>query len=103
MYTVRDEVGKKHKAYRLVLYGGAYGEYYGVQGLGWRYPPVLDDPDSVRRVGKRKLLLYYDGAHLRLVGWRTRKAAYWVTNTLDQAISNRQLLAIASSLRRIRH
>jgi hypothetical protein len=86
-----------------VLYGGAYGEYYGVQGLGWRYPPILDDPDAVRRVGGRKLLLYYDGAHLRLVGWRTRKAAYWVTNTLDQAISNRQLIAIASSLRRIKH
>jgi polyisoprenyl-teichoic acid--peptidoglycan teichoic acid transferase len=103
IYRIRDEAGKAHKAYRLVLYGGAYGEYYGVQGLGWRYPPILDDPDSVRRVGSRKLLLYYDGAHLRLVGWRTRKAAYWVTNTLDQAISNRQLIGIASSLRRIRH
>jgi LCP family protein required for cell wall assembly len=102
-YTVRDEAGKPHKAYRLVLYGGAYGEYYGIQGLGWRYPPILDDPNGVRRVGSRKLLLFYDGAHLRLVGWRTRKAAYWVTNTLDQALSNRQLIAIAASLRRIKH
>jgi LCP family protein required for cell wall assembly len=103
LYSIEDEQGRAHQAYRLVLYAGAYGEYYGVQGLGWRYPPILDDPDGVRRVGGRKLLLYYDGAHLRLVGWRTRKAAYWVTNTLDQAISNRQLIAIAASLRRIRH
>jgi LCP family protein required for cell wall assembly len=103
MYTIRDEENKPHKAYRLVLYTGAYGEYYGVQGMSWRYPPILDDPDAVRRVSSRKLMLFYDGAHLRLVGWRTHKAAYWVTNTLDQAISNRQLLAIASSLRRIRH
>jgi hypothetical protein len=103
LYTIRDEANKRHRAYRLVLYGGAYGEYYGVQGTAWRYPPILDNPDGVKRVGGRRLLLYYDGAHLRLVGWRTRKAVYWVTNTLDQALSNRQLIAIAASLRRIRH
>ena len=27
-------------------------------------------------------MLYYDGSHLRLVAWRTKKAVYWVTNTL---------------------
>ncbi len=79
----RTSKGKKHKAYRLVLYAGAYGEYYGVQGLTWRYPPILDDPDGTRTVNGRKLMLYYDGSHLRLVAWRTQRAVYWVTNTLS--------------------
>ena len=48
IYTIRDAQNKAHKAYRLVLYAGAYGEYYGVQGMAWKYPPILDDPDSTR-------------------------------------------------------
>ena len=48
IYTVPDAKGKKHKAYRLVLNAGSYGEYYGVQGLAWRHPPILDNPDEIR-------------------------------------------------------
>jgi hypothetical protein len=103
LYHIPDEQNKLHTAYRIVLYNGIYGEYYGVEGMSWRFPPILDNPSAVKRVGGRRLMLFYNGSHLRLVGWRTHKAAYWVTNTLDQAISNRQLIAIASSLRRIKH
>jgi LCP family protein required for cell wall assembly len=101
LYQIEDEQGKQHQAYRLVLYAGAYGEYYGVQGMSWRYPPILDDPDGTRRVGNRRLMLYYDGSHLRLVAWRTPKAAYWVTNTLTLSIPNSRLIAIAGSLKRL--
>jgi hypothetical protein len=102
LYDIEDEQGKRHQAYRLVLYAGAYGEYYGVQGMTWKAPPVLDDPDRTRTVGGRRLQLYYDGAHLRLVAWRTPKAVYWVTNTLTQSIPNSRLIAIAGSLRRLK-
>src|SRR6185503_10711234 len=101
VYGIRDGRNKLHRAYRLTLYAGAYGEYYGVQGMSWKYPPILDDPDRVRDVGGRKLMLYYDGSHLRLVAWRTEKAVYWVTNTLTMSISNSRLIAIAGSLRRL--
>jgi hypothetical protein len=47
-------------------------------------------------------MLYYDGSHLRLVAWRTPKAVYWVTNTLDQAITNSRLIAMAGSLSRLK-
>ena len=36
IYGIRDAQNKLHQAYRLVLYAGAYGEYYGVQGMSWR-------------------------------------------------------------------
>lgn len=101
VYRIRDGDGKLHKAYRLVLYTGFYGEYYGVQGLTWRHPPILDDPDRTRVVNGRKLMLYYDGSHLRLVAWRTAKAVYWVTNTLTMSIPNSRLIAIAGSLKRL--
>jgi polyisoprenyl-teichoic acid--peptidoglycan teichoic acid transferase len=103
LYHIPDEANKLHTAYRIVIYNGLYGEYYGVEGMSWRYPPILDNPGAIKHVGGRRLMLYYDGSHLRLVGWRTKHAAYWVTNTLDQAISNSRLIAIAASLRKLKH
>jgi polyisoprenyl-teichoic acid--peptidoglycan teichoic acid transferase len=42
--------------------------------------------------------LFYDGRDLRAVGWRTPRAAYWVSNTIDHGISNARMTAIAASL-----
>jgi LCP family protein required for cell wall assembly len=102
IYGLRDGEGKLHRAYRIQISAGAYGEYYGVQGTSWRYPPILDDPDRTRSVGGRKLLLYYDGSRIRLVAWRTQRAVYWVTNTLTRSIPNSRLIAIAGSFKRLR-
>jgi LCP family protein required for cell wall assembly len=100
-YTIRDERRKKHDAYRLVLAKGVVGEYYGVQGTTWRYPPILDDPhETIVRDG-RKLMVFRDGKRVRLVAWRTRKAVYWVSNTLTQSLSSQQMIGIASSLKRL--
>jgi LCP family protein required for cell wall assembly len=100
-YTLKDETGKKRQAYRLVLRAPGVGEYYGVQGMTWKAPPLLDDPDATVTRGKRKLKLYYDGTRVRLVAWRTRKAVYWVSNTLGQSIGKAQMIEIAASLRRL--
>jgi LCP family protein required for cell wall assembly len=100
-YTIRDEQRKKHDAYRLVLAKGIAGEYYGVQGTTWRYPPILDDPHETIVRNGRKLLVFRDGKRVRLVAWRTRKAVYWVSNTLTQSLSSDQMIGIASSLKRL--
>ena len=101
IYRIRDERGKRHRAYRLVVSKGPAGEYYGIQGTTWREPPILDDPSETRKVNGRKLELHYDGRRLRLVAWRTKRAVYWVSNTLTQSNSTRQMIAIAASLRRL--
>jgi LCP family protein required for cell wall assembly len=101
-YRIKDETGKRHQAYRLVLSKGRAGEYYGLQGTTWREPPLLDDPDSTRTVDGRRLMIYRDGSHIRIVAWRTKRAVYWVTNTLTQTLTNRQMLGIAGSLRRLK-
>jgi len=101
-YRITDEKGKRHEAYRLVVSKGLGGEYYGIQGMTWKSPPILDNPDETRTVDGRKLQLYYDGRRLRLVAWRTRRAVYWTSNTLSQSLNQRQMLAIAESLTRLR-
>ena len=67
---------------------GEPGEYWGVQGMTWRDPPILANPDRIRKQSGRELLLFYDGSKLRMVGWKTPRAAYWVSNTLGRKISN---------------
>ena len=46
-------------------------------------------------------MVYRDGKRIRLVAWRTRKAVYWVANTLTQSLSARHMLGIAESLKRL--
>ena len=101
IYTIRDELGRKHDAYRMVIAKNIVGEYYGIQGMTWRDPPILDDPAEIVVRNGRKLRVYRDGRRIRLVAWRTRKAVYWVSNTLTQSLTGPQMLGIAASLRRL--
>ena len=102
IYSLKDEVGKKRQAYRLVLRAPGVGEYVGVQGMTWKAPPILDSPDRTVRSHGRKLRLYYDGRALHIVAWKTKNAVYWISNTLTQGIGEDQMLEIASSLRRLK-
>jgi polyisoprenyl-teichoic acid--peptidoglycan teichoic acid transferase len=98
VYKPRGIDGKRYGGYRMVLRLD-FGEYYGVQGLTWKNPPILEDPAEVRRIGRREYELHYDGDRLRLVAWRTPKAVYWISNTLLLTLSEKQMLAIARSTR----
>jgi LCP family protein required for cell wall assembly len=71
LYHIPDEANKLHTAYRIVIYNGLYGEYYGVEGMSWRFPPILDNPTKIRHAGGRRLMLFYNGSHLRIVVLRS--------------------------------
>ena len=62
--------------------------------------PTPDAPTETRKVGRREYELHFAGDRLRLVAWRTPKATYWISNTLLQTLSARQMMAIARSARR---
>jgi polyisoprenyl-teichoic acid--peptidoglycan teichoic acid transferase len=101
-YTIFSPDHKRYHAYRLVVSDGNDGNYYGVQGTTWMDPPILKNPSSDRRtVNGKHLDLYYDGKRLRLVAWRTRHAVYWISNTLQEDLTNAQMIAIAGSLTRL--
>ena len=46
------------------------------------------------------LQIFKNGAHVSLVAYRTPQGAYWISNTLNDAIGNKQMVAIAASLTR---
>ena len=99
VYKLRGLDGKRYGAYRMVLQRGIAGEYYGLQGMTWKDPPILEGVTETRKVGRRTYELQFDGDRLRLVAWRTPKAVYWISNTLLLTLTNKQMMAIARSAR----
>ncbi|MGH2925524.1 MAG: LCP family protein [Solirubrobacterales bacterium] len=77
-----------------------YTGYYGVSGTDWKDAPILANPDETKTIGGRDYLESWDGSQLRLVGWKTDKAAYWIDNTLLNVLTPGQMLGIAQSMRR---
>jgi LCP family protein required for cell wall assembly len=100
-YNIFDRGHHKYRAYRIVAFAGDIGQYYGVEGTTWPSPPLLDNPSETRTLNGRKFDLFFDGGRLRLVSYRTKKAVYWVSNTLLQTLNNQQMLALAQSLTRV--
>jgi hypothetical protein len=101
VYDVFDRGQHRHRAYRIVVSTGRQGQYYGIQGTNWKSPPILDNPSTTARMAGRTYELFTDGNRLALVAWRTRRAVYWVSNTLSRTLTNSQMLAIARSLGRV--
>ena len=102
IYGIRDERGKLHRAYRLVVSKGVIGEYYGIQGTTWRAPPILDDPSrdaQGQRPQARAALRRHAGC-----GWSPggRNGPSTGSRTRSRSRSDtRQMIAIAASLRRL--
>ncbi len=101
-YEIYDRNKNRYRAYRIVLYAGEVGQYYGVQGTTWKAPPILDNPTDEVRMRKRTYRRYFDGKKIRLIAWETPKAVYWVSNSLQQKLTNRQMMDVARSLERMR-
>jgi hypothetical protein len=77
-----------------------YSAYYGVSGTDWTDPPILQNPDETKSIGGQEYLESWDGDQLRLVGWKTDQASYWIDNTLLNVLSPGQMLGIAESMRK---
>jgi LCP family protein required for cell wall assembly len=98
-YRIKVPGGKVERAYRIVVRGPVFGDYYGIQGTTWKDPPILEGESETRKQGNRTFELHYDGDRVRLAAWETSKGVYWVSNTLRQTLTEQQMLAVARSTR----
>lgn len=85
--------------YKFVLpyQEAGFTSYYGVSGVNWRNPPILNNPSETRTIDGRDYLLFYERDKLRLVGWKTKRGSYWVINTLTRALSEDEMLGLATA------
>ncbi|MEA2410000.1 MAG: polyisoprenyl-teichoic acid--peptidoglycan teichoic acid transferase [Thermoleophilaceae bacterium] len=97
-YRICGPHGHCWASYRMVIaVNPLLGEYYGLQGTRWKDPPIIKSPSEVRMYHGRKLMIFTDGARVRLVAWQTKGATYWISNTLLQTVSKKDMLAIAGA------
>ena len=68
-----------------------------IEGINWTTPPLFANPTQTQRINGRTYLLVDDGAHIHDIGWREGNALYWVSNTLQEDLTNTQMLDIANS------
>jgi hypothetical protein len=100
-YMIRDRSGHRYGAYRMTLIlNPVLGQYYGIQGMTWRNPPLLNNPSYTRMVNGKRLEVFSGGGKVTQVAWRTSQGIYWVSNTLTNNLSASQMMAIAGSLTR---
>jgi LCP family protein required for cell wall assembly len=94
-YFLPDRSHHSHYAYVDVVGEGLIGQYYDLEGTDWSNPPMLASPNQTITLGGRKFELFFEGQRLRIVAWRRGSSVYWVINTLQNILTNHQMLAIA--------
>ncbi|HVR06045.1 MAG TPA: LCP family protein [Solirubrobacteraceae bacterium] len=94
-YDIRGPNRVLYPAYVMVVDQGELGQFYDIQGSTWTSSPLLGTASQQLQLGARSYSLYYDGEHLKTVAWREGNAAYWIENTLTNALSPQQMVAIA--------
>lgn len=100
VYHFKDKDGNRHGAYRMVAeYQPEYElNYFGVQGVqGWSDPPILSNPSETRTIHGREYEIYVDGEKVKLVAWHRGDNTYWISNSLQQSLTNEQMIGIARS------
>ena len=98
-YTIKDLQGKRHGAYRWTFSLGEPGEYYGLQGMTWTDPPILQEATGSIRIRGRHALVATSGGKVLWIGWRRGRTLTWVSNTLTHQLSAKQMVALAEAAR----
>lgn len=75
------------------------GTYWGYQVLDWPDPPLLEGRTGVVKSGGREYSTFYDGKNLMRLAWQKDGVTYWISNTLDYALSPETMYAVAKSAR----
>jgi polyisoprenyl-teichoic acid--peptidoglycan teichoic acid transferase len=100
-YTLKDQQGNLHHAYVIVWEQNPIGGYYDFEGTDWQNPPLFAHART-QVIDGREYWFVDDGAHIHVVGWRTRGIVYWLTNTLLEELSNQQMIQLAKSAQPLR-
>jgi LCP family protein required for cell wall assembly len=96
-YAVFDEQNHLHHGYRVDWAINGNGGYYGFEGLNWTNPPLFANPTATRVIDGRDYMFVDNGGSYQYIGWRQGSTLYWVSNTLQDDLTNRQMLALAES------
>jgi LCP family protein required for cell wall assembly len=92
---------KRYPAVKIVfrVQNGYLPDYWGFQMTTMPDPPILEGETGRFTSGGREYRTYYDGKNLMRLAWQIGGATYWISNSLDNALSARTIQEIAKSTR----
>jgi LCP family protein required for cell wall assembly len=66
---------------------------------GWQKPPILNKPsDSLQIPGDKRIYkLYWESGQVRMIAWRDGKTISWITNTLQNELDKKTMIALATN------
>jgi polyisoprenyl-teichoic acid--peptidoglycan teichoic acid transferase len=100
-YKLADQQGNAHHAYVVVWRQNTIGGYYDFEGSDWLNPPLFAHA-HVQTIDGRAYRMVDDGSHIHVIGWRSGRVLYWLTNTLLEELSNPQMITLAKSAQPLR-
>jgi hypothetical protein len=65
----------------------------------WQDPPALTTASATLHRGGREYQLFTERRKVRQIAWRVGATRVWLTNTLQDSVSNAQMIALAASCR----
>ena len=65
----------------------------------WDHPPILEHPTGTRTAGARTYQLYTERGKLRMIAWRQGSTEIWITDTLQNDLTNDQLIGLGRTCR----
>jgi LCP family protein required for cell wall assembly len=93
-------IAPKQTALRLTFkLPGYLTAYWSIEETAFTDAPILDEAHVTQVRGGRTFDYYYQSGSLHMIVLSENGASYWVTNTLDNFLSNETMIAIARSLR----
>jgi polyisoprenyl-teichoic acid--peptidoglycan teichoic acid transferase len=102
VYHLKDKDKERHPAYRMVGVDQPEYEvtYFGVQGIrGWEDPPILADPSETKKIHGREYDIYIESGKVTMVAWHRGGNSYWVSNSLQDSLTNDQMIGMARSMK----
>ncbi len=92
------KIGGKEPTVKIVFETG-FHKYWGMSMTTLEDPPILEGRTGVIKSGGREYFTYYDGRNLMRLAWQKDGVTYWITNTLDYALTPETIQEIAKSTR----
>lgn len=76
-----------------------FNKYFGLMQTDMKDPPILDGRTGKISRGGREYSTFYDGRNMQRLAWQKDGMTYWISNSLDYALTADQMWAMAQSAR----
>jgi LCP family protein required for cell wall assembly len=96
------KVGTQLKPAVAVVGLGPSEHYFLIEETRWSNAPALAAPNETKTIKGQQYQYFYQSAHIHMIAWKKNSTVYWVSNTIDDALSNTFMEAIATSFKPVK-